>query len=47
MHSLRAFWNLLLPWPDAALTLYILTAIAVLFSPSILAKACAIRHRFA
>lgn len=30
MHSLRAFWNLLLPWPDAALALYIVSAFAML-----------------
>ncbi|HEX4485120.1 MAG TPA: glycosyltransferase family 87 protein [Terriglobales bacterium] len=30
MHSVRAFWSLLLPWPQAALALYVLTGIAVL-----------------
>ena len=30
MHSLRAFWSLLLPWPDAAFGLYLLTAAAAL-----------------
>ncbi|MGA9527389.1 MAG: glycosyltransferase family 87 protein [Terriglobales bacterium] len=30
MHSLRAFWNLLLPWPGAAFALYVLTATAAI-----------------
>ncbi len=30
MHSLRAFWWLLLPWPQAAFALYIASAVAVL-----------------
>jgi hypothetical protein len=30
MHSLRAFWNLLLPWPDAALALYVVTSLGIL-----------------
>ena len=30
LHSLRGFWNLLLPWPRLAFVLYILTAIATL-----------------
>jgi len=30
MHSLRAFWNLLLPWPGLAFLLYILSALATL-----------------
>lgn len=30
MHSLRSFWTLLLPWPDAAIALYVLTSIAVI-----------------
>jgi alpha-1,2-mannosyltransferase len=29
-HSLRTFWALLVPWPDVALTLYVLTAVAVI-----------------
>jgi hypothetical protein len=29
-HSLRAFWTLLLPWPGAAVALYIVTAVFVL-----------------
>jgi len=29
MHSLRAFWNLLLPWPSLAFGLYILTASSI------------------
>ena len=30
MHSLRSFWTLLIPWPEAALALYILSSIAVI-----------------
>jgi Glycosyltransferase family 87 len=30
MHSLRAFWDLLLPWPNVALALYIPTAVAAI-----------------
>jgi hypothetical protein len=30
MHSLRAFWSLLIPWPDIALILYLISAVAVL-----------------
>jgi len=30
MHSLRAFWSLLLPWPPLAFTFYVITALAVL-----------------
>lgn len=30
MHSLRAFWMLLIPWPKVALTLYVLSSIAVI-----------------
>jgi hypothetical protein len=29
MHSLRAFWSLLIPWPEVALVLYALSSIAV------------------
>jgi len=29
MHSLRSFWTLLIPWPEAGLGLYILSSIAV------------------
>jgi len=48
MHSLRAFWDLLLPWPDVALALYIPTAIAAV----VLAIVCwrrpiPLEHRFA
>jgi len=39
MHSLRSFWTLLIPWPNAALTLYVLSSIAVI---AIAAAAC--RH---
>ena len=30
MHSLRSFWALLIPWPDAALVLYILSSVVVI-----------------
>jgi Glycosyltransferase family 87 len=30
MHSLRAFWTLLIPWPQAVLLLYVATSIAVI-----------------
>jgi hypothetical protein len=30
MHSLRSFWTLLLPWPNAALAFYALSSMAVL-----------------
>jgi hypothetical protein len=30
MHSLRAFWTLLIPWPQAALILYVVSALAVI-----------------
>jgi len=29
MHSLRSFWSLLIPWPQAAFSLYVLSSIAV------------------
>jgi hypothetical protein len=29
MHSLRSFWSLLIPWPNAALVLYVLSSIVV------------------
>jgi len=29
MHSLRSFWSLLIPWPEAALVLYALTSLAI------------------
>jgi hypothetical protein len=30
MHSLRSFWTLLLPWPEIALALYVLSSIVVI-----------------
>lgn len=30
MHSLRSFWALLIPWPDTALALYILSSIVII-----------------
>jgi len=48
MHSLRAFWNLLLPWPTAAFALYILTAAAALALAIISWRSPApLPHRFA
>jgi hypothetical protein len=39
MHSLRSFWELLIPWPSAAWILYILTSIAVLVIATVIWKA--------
>ncbi len=48
MHSLRAFWNLLLPWPSAAFALYILTALATtLLAITCWRKPAPLHHRFA
>lgn len=41
MHSLRAFWSLLIPWPPAAFTLYTLTSIAVICAAAIIWKSSA------
>jgi len=30
MHSLRSFWTLLVPWPELALTLYVLSSVVVI-----------------
>jgi len=30
MHSLRSFWSLLIPWPEVALALYVLTSVVVI-----------------
>ena len=30
MHSLRSFWSLLIPWPEVALALYVLSSMAVI-----------------
>lgn len=48
MHSLRAFWNLLLPWPTAAFVLYVITALAMLLV-AIAFWRCpsALEHRYA
>jgi len=29
MHSLRSFWTLLIPWPDAAMALYVLSSVVI------------------
>ncbi len=34
MHSLRSFWTLILPWPEASLILYVLSSIAVVLIAS-------------
>ncbi len=48
MHSLRAFWNLLLPWPSAAFALYVLTAAATLaLAIACWRKPAPLHHRFA
>jgi hypothetical protein len=31
MHSVRAFWDLLLPWPSASLALYLLSSLIILY----------------
>jgi hypothetical protein len=31
MHSLRAFWTLLFPWPEVSLSLYVFSAIGVIY----------------
>jgi alpha-1,2-mannosyltransferase len=48
MHSLRAFWDLLLPWPNLALALYILSAVAaVVLAIVCWRKPIPLEHRFA
>lgn len=48
MHSLRAFWNLLLPWPEVAFGFYILTALAALTLAIAHWRTCApLHHHFA
>ncbi len=48
MHSLRAFWNLLLPWQGAAFILYILTALATTLLATVCwRKLAPLPHRFA
>ncbi len=37
-HSLRTFWSMILPWPDLALALYVLSAVAVLVTVIIVWK---------
>jgi hypothetical protein len=37
-HSLRTFWSLLIPWPDLALGLYVLSGAAVLALPILIWK---------
>lgn len=39
IHSLRSFWELLIPWPSAAWILYILTSIAVVAIATVIWKA--------
>jgi hypothetical protein len=38
MHSLRSFWLLLIPWPQAAFALYILSCILILWIASAIWK---------
>jgi hypothetical protein len=41
MHSLRSFWTLLVPWPEAALVLYVLSSIAVIAMAAVVWKSSA------
>ena len=43
MHSLRSFWTLLIPWPQPALALYVLTFIVTVVAASALWKSFAPR----
>lgn len=48
MHSLRAFWNLLLPWPGAAFVLYGISALAALaLAIACWRKPAPLEHRYA
>jgi hypothetical protein len=38
MHSLRSFWSLLIPWPDVALPLYILSSVVVVGGAAVVWK---------
>lgn len=47
MHSLRAFWSLLLPWPGVTLALYLLSsAIVAVLSATVWKSACPTALRF-
>jgi alpha-1,2-mannosyltransferase len=47
MHSLRSFWALLLPWPQAALALYVLCSIlAILFATAVWRSSSPLAIRF-
>jgi hypothetical protein len=38
MHSLRSFWTLLVPWPDPALVLYVLSSMAAIVTAALVWK---------
>jgi hypothetical protein len=41
MHSLRSFWSLLIPWPEPALALYILSSIVIVVMAAVVWKSSA------
>ena len=41
MHSLRSFWMLLIPWPEVALALYVLSSVAVIGVAAVVWKSSA------
>ena len=41
MHSLRSFWSLLIPWPEVALALYVLSSIVVIAVAAVVWKSSA------
>ena len=47
MHSLRAFWNLLLPWPGAAFVLYVVTALVAIALAIVCSQRLLLERRFA
>jgi len=48
MHSLRSFWALLIPWPDIALPLYVLSSIVVIaIAAAVWKSASSLALRFA
>ena len=41
MHSLRSFWTLLIPWPEVALALYVLSSVALIAVAAVVWKSSA------
>lgn len=41
MHSLRSFWSLLIPWPQPAFALYLLSSIVIVFMAAVVWKSSA------